>query len=288
MPETALLPFDVHPVLNSRCEALARALAPQPYIVAAYSGGVDSTFLAWFASRVLQKKLFAVFVNSPFVSRREHEWAHRVAQEVGFHLEEIIFDPTSIQSIRSNPPLRCYHCKRAIMALVKRRAGDLNCAFIADGTHAGDASGYRPGRKALEELGISSPLAEAGLNKADVRELSRRAGLPTWNRPSQSCLATRVDYNTELTEELLAKIESAESLLFELGLSLVRVRVHGKLARIEADPEDFSKLINEPVRETILTGFRRLGFIHITLDLAGYRSGSWDTEWMQNGEPQEG
>jgi uncharacterized protein len=162
------------------------------------------------------------------------------------------------------------------MTMVKSRAKELNCTFIADGTQAGDTSGYRPGRKALEELGISSPLAEAGLDKSDIRELSRLAGLPTWNMPSQSCLATRVAYNTELTEELLARIEAAELLLLELGFSLVRVRVHGELARIEVAPADFPKLIDESIRKLIVEKFKVLGFAHISLDLAGYKSGSWD------------
>jgi uncharacterized protein len=246
--------------------------------VVAYSGGVDSTFLAWFAARVLGMELFAIFVNSPFVSRREHDWAHKIALDVGFNLEEIAFDPTSIEAVRSNPPLRCYHCKRAIMTLVKRRAKELNCDFIADGTHAGDAAGYRPGRKALQELSISSPLAAAELDKADIRELSRLGGLPTWDRPSQSCLATRVAYNTDLTEELLAKIEAAESLLIELGFSFVRVRVHGNLARIEIPPEDFPKLVDERVRDRVVKELGELGFAHISLDLAGYKTGSWDKE----------
>jgi uncharacterized protein len=246
-------------------------------MVLAYSGGVDSTFLAWFAARVLGIDLIAIFVDSPFVSRHEHKLAREIAGKVGFPLEEISFEPSSIEAIRSNPPLRCYHCKRAIMTMVKGRAEELNCTFVADGTQAGDTSGYRPGRKALEELGVSSPLAEAGLDKADIRELSRLAGLPTWNRPPQSCLATRVAYNTELTEDLLTRIEAAELLLSEHGFSLVRVRVHGDLARIEVATADFHKLLDEYIREMIIQKFRDLGFVHVSLDLSGYKSGSWDT-----------
>ena len=245
-------------------------------LAVAYSGGVDSNFLAWFVLKVLHKETIAFFVTSPFIGERERESARAAAAEIGLRLVEISLDPLAISAVRENPADRCYHCKRVVMQHVKRQASELECSAVLDGSHAGDLKGYRPGRRALEEFRILSPLAAAGLEKAEIRQLSRLAGLSTWNKPSLSCLATRVPYGTTLSPELLLRIERAEDYLWDLGCRQVRVRSRGDSARIEIDPADFPLLMDNANREAALRLFRELGFTHVSLDLAGYRSGSWD------------
>ena len=199
-----------------------------------------------------------------------------VARKIELRVEPIFLDPSSIPLVRQNPVDRCYHCKMEVMKQIKRRAEELSCSVVVDGSHAGDRTGHRPGRRALHELGVLSPLALAGLEKHEIRELSRLAGLPTWNKPSQSCLATRFPYGTELTHERLSRVEQAEEILWDLGCEQVRVRYDGETARIEINPDAFHLILDQTTRESITLRFRQLGFIHVTLDLAGYRSGSWD------------
>ena len=270
------LPFPVPSILENKCEAMDSLLQAHSRVAIAYSGGVDSTFLAWFVPQVLGKETVAVFVTSPFIGERERESARTAAGEIHVQLVELDLDPLAFSAVRENPVDRCYHCKIEVMQRVKQKASELGCSVVLDGSHAGDVRGYRPGRRALEELNILSPMASAGFEKSEIRELSRLAGLSTWNKPSLSCLATRVPYGTTLTPGLLRKIEHGEDFLWELCCRQVRVRSRGDSARIEVDPEDFPILLDPSNREAILTHFRRLGFLHVSLDLAGYRSGSWD------------
>ena len=262
--------------LEKKCRALDEVLAPHERIAVAYSGGGDSTFLAWYAQRVLNKTVYAILASTPLLSERELGIALTLAEELGFALERIPLDTASIPQVGENTKERCYFCKKEVMTRVKARAEELGCTAVVDGSHAGDRKVYRPGARAIEELGILSPLAVAGLEKKEIRELSRLAGLSTWNRPSQSCLATRIPYGTPLTPELLSRIDRAETLLYQLGCEQVRVRSHGDTARIEVPPELFPLLTEEKARKTIVEHFRLLGFLHVSLDLAGYRSGSWD------------
>ncbi len=259
--------------LHGKCRALEEVLRLHGPAGIAYSGGTDS---AWLARHVLAEGTFAFLVVTPFLSERERAYARQVADEIGLDLRQIELDPLSIPAVRDNPPLRCYFCKKEIMGRVLDQARRLGCKAVMDGSHAGDKEGHRPGRKALAELGILSPLADAGMDKADIRELSRLAGLPTWNKPSQSCLATRVPYGTPLTPALVHRIEKAESFLWSLGCRQVRVRLHGDLARIEVDDGSFSLFLGSGARAQLLRHFRGMGFAHISLDLAGYHSGSWD------------
>jgi len=270
-------PFSISSSLEKKCKALQEVLSPHGPVALAYSGGVDSSFLAWFIRHVLKKELAVFLVSSSFISRREHRNALRVADEIGLKPEEIVLDVLSMPTVRENPVERCYFCKKEIMAHIKKRARELKCSALVDGTNAGDCKGYRPGHKALQELGILSPLALAGLEKAQIRELSRLAGLSTWNKPSQSCLATRIPYSTPITREILSRVEQAEAFLWDLGCEQVRVRVHGgDLARIEVNPEAFPMLLGDETRSRVVRFCRQVGFFHVSLDLAGFHSGCWD------------
>jgi pyridinium-3,5-biscarboxylic acid mononucleotide sulfurtransferase len=260
--------------LHAKWDRLAETVAGLHRIAVAFSGGVDSSFLAWCLVHALGKDSAAVLVESPFMGLGEIANARRVAIEIGIELNTITLDPLAVPAIRNNPVDRCYHCKKEIFIKILDRARALGCHAVADGSHAEDSRGHRPGKKALAELGVLSPLALAGLVKSDIRELSRLAGLSTWDKPSQSCLATRAPYGTPLTHELLARIEAAEDFLHATGCRQVRVRCHGDLARIETEPSCFADLFAK--RDEVLARLRELGFSHITLDLAGFRSGSWD------------
>lgn len=262
--------------LEEKCRVIETLLAPHARVALAYSGGVDSSFLAWLLVHVMKKDLRVFLARTSLLSRREHDHALRVVKEIGLPLEEVVLEPLNISEVRQNSPQRCTFCKRAVMQHIMERMDRHLCTILVDGTNAEDMQKVRPGKKALEELGVLSPLAAAGLLKSEIRSLSRQAGLSTWDKPSQSCLATRVSYHTQLTRELLSRIEEAEILLWDLGCRQVRVRVHGELARIEVFPDDFALLLNSDSRENLIKRFHSLGFAHVCLDLTGFESGSWD------------
>jgi pyridinium-3,5-biscarboxylic acid mononucleotide sulfurtransferase len=262
--------------LSEKCESLEKSLEAFDRIGVAYSGGVDSTFIAWFAKEKLGKQVTAFFADTCFISAEERENAFRIAEQLALNLEVIEFDPLESEAVRNNPVDRCYFCKKEVFGRILARAREHGCQVIVDGSHAGDRGGYRPGKKALAELAVLSPLALAGLAKDEIRHLSREAGLTNWDKPSQSCLATRIPYDTPLSHENLARIEKAEEFLHQLGCIQVRVRCHGDLARIEALPSDFAMLAAPDNRNEIVKRFNELGFVHVALDLEGFRSGSWD------------
>jgi len=266
------------PALEAKIKRLSALLLPCDRIGIAFSGGVDSSLLAWFAHACLKKETFAFFVESAFISRRERRSAVQVAREIGLPMETLPVDPLSIEALRDNPPRRCYFCKKEVMGRIKAKAFEKGCDILIEGSHAGDAGGYRPGKKALEEMGVVSPLAMAGLVKDEIRQISRAAGLSTWDKPSQSCLATRIPYGTLLTADLLASIDRSEEFLWDLGCTQVRVRVHGELARIEADPFSLQLIMADENRTEVVRALNTQGFKFVTVDLAGFRSGSWDED----------
>ena len=269
-------PFFHDPVLERKFRDAEAFLSALPPVAVAWSGGADSTFLAWLLETVTGRKPLVILAVTPLLGKRERSAALDVARLTGFRVIEVPVDPLAIPEVRENSRRRCYYCKKAVMTAVQRAAQGEGATVVADGSHAEDDGKYRPGKEALRELGILSPLASAGFVKSEIREMSRQAGLPTWNKPSQSCFATRIPYGTELTVAHLVAVEEAEAILHSLGCLSVRVRLHGDLARIEMDPAHFPLLLDNTVRETVLRGFRRLGLERITLDLEGYRSGSWD------------
>ncbi len=240
----------------------------------AFSGGVDSSYLLWAAREILGERALAVTLTLSTVPRREKETAIAFCRERQIPHRMLAVNQNEIPGFSENPKDRCYLCKRALFETLKREAAREGFAFVADGTNADDAKEYRPGLRALSELGIRSPLREANLSKEEIRELSRRAGLPTWDAPSFACMATRFPYGTRITPAGLSRVEAAEDFLYEQGFTQFRVRCHGELVRIELPPEAFPKFFE--IREETTVYFKKLGFLYVTLDLEGFRSGSFD------------
>ena len=240
--------------------------------VIAFSGGVDSSFLLTAAQEALGDKVLAVTVDSAFSPANETEEAAAFCRSRGIMHTVLTVDPLSERSIAENPPDRCYHCKKLLFSEILRVAEMRGIPYVCEGTHADDISDYRPGMRAVAELGIHSPLCEAGLTKAEIRALSGSLGLPSWNRPAMACLASRIPYGELLTAEKLRMTDRAEALLRSLGMTQVRVRMHGRIARIEVLPEEISILLAE--RTNISAQLKALGYSYVTLDLQGYRTGS--------------
>ncbi len=240
----------------------------------AFSGGVDSAFLLEAARRALGEKTVAVTARSAAFPGRELAEAIEFARER--EIRHIIFDfpETEVEGFAANPPDRCYHCKREILRQMREIAAKEGMAHVIEGSNADDEGDYRPGAKAIRELGIGSPLQEVNLTKREIRELSRAWGLPTWSKQSGACLASRFVYGEPITREKLHMAEKAEDWLRDRGFGKLRVRVHGNLARIEVDREDFARAAEPGFREALALAFRKLGFAYVTLDVEGYRMGS--------------
>lgn len=241
-------------------------------ILVAFSGGQDSALVARFARDAVGERALAVTVVSVFLADSERERARRVASDIGIAHEELSMDVLGDATVAANPKDRCYHCKRRIFEALTALAEERGLAAVCDGANVDDAADYRPGRRATTELGVVSPLAEAGITKADIRDVSRELGLATWNLPSSACLASRIPYGTPLRETVLKRVEAAEECLRELGIRQCRVRVHGDTARIEVDPANFATVVEHGDR--IVADLTGCGFRTVTLDLRGFRSGS--------------
>lgn len=244
-------------------------------LAVAFSGGVDSTYLLHEAVKAGKEKVTALIMKTPSVPKRELDEAVTFCKSRGISFFVLSADPFSAAGFRENGRDRCYICKHFLFSTLLEKAKEERIPFVADGTNADDRKEFRPGLRALKELDIRSPLAEAGLTKKEIRELSEKEGLPTWNKPSFSCLATRFPYGEELTVEKLRRTEAAENLLAELGFTQRRVRVHGDLARIEVLPAEIPLLLER--RDMISARLEELGFLYTTVDLKGFRSGSMDT-----------
>jgi len=253
---------------------LRRLLQNMDGAVVAFSGGIDSTLLLKAAVDALGDRAMAVTATSPIHHRRETEEAKKLARGIGARHQLLQFDALGNEEVAANPPDRCYHCKRALFSKLTGIARAEGLEAVIDGSNVDDSGDYRPGEKALRELGVRSPLREVEFTKADIEDISRELGLPTAGKPSDACLATRVPYGERLTEERLRRIEAAEGLLQELDLRRVRVRDHGAVARIEVSPDDFDALLSSAIRRKIVAGLQRLGYQYVTLDLEGYRIGS--------------
>ena len=244
-------------------------------VIVAFSGGVDSTFLLKVCLDVLGKEnVLAVTARSSTYPARELKEAEELAGSFGANHEIIVSEELEVPGFSENPPERCYYCKKELFGKLIKMARERGFNFVLDGSNADDTGDFRPGMKAKDELGVISPLKEAGLTKAEIRTLSQKMGLPTWNKPSFACLASRFPYGERITEEKLKRVGKAEDLLSELGFSQYRVRSHGDLARIEVSPEEIERFFDRDLRKKVVAEFKKLGFVYISLDLTGYRTGS--------------
>ena len=246
-------------------------------VAVAFSGGVDSTLLAVVAHDVLGEHMVAITSAGRTVPERDRERSRALCAEYGIRHLELPFDELEVPGFRENPKDRCYHCKKEIFTRIGSAAEAEGMRFVVDGSNVDDQGDYRPGLRALAELGVRSPLQEAGFTKADVRALSRKLGLPTWDMPSAACLASRFAYGDPIDATGLKRVEKAEEFLHDLGLSQLRLRVHGKageLARIEVLPADIARLADDALRTQVVARLRELGFTFVSLDLTGFRSGA--------------
>ncbi len=243
-------------------------------VAVAFSGGVDSTFLLSVAHEVLGDQAVAVTASSCSFPKRELKEAEAFCKKEGIRHFVCESEELEIEGFSQNPKNRCYLCKRELFEKIRTIADKNGIEAIAEGSNLDDDGDYRPGLQAVAELGIKSPLRACRLTKADIRALSRERGLPTWNKQSFACLSSRFVYGESITREKLAMVDQAEQLLLDLGFYQVRVRIHGMIARIEVQPQEFERLIRPEIREAITDKLTALGFTYVTMDLKGYRTGS--------------
>jgi len=241
-------------------------------VLVAYSGGLDSTFLLKVASDVLQNKVLAVTATSPTYPKEELIFAKKMTKSIGARHKIIRTSELKDKNFISNPPDRCYFCKKELFSRLKKLARRYKLKFVIDASNASDRKDFRPGNRAKDELNIRSPLQEAGLNKEDIRGLSRSLGLATWNKPSLACLASRIPYGRRISHRILGRINQAEVFLKNMGFRQIRIRDYDGLCRIEVFKEDIPELIVK--RNTIVKKLKILGYDYITVDLEGYRTGS--------------
>lgn len=260
--------------LGHRADSLREIVRSLGSCLVAFSGGVDSTLLA----KVCQEELGADAVAVTAVSEIHPEFEVREAKElatlIGIRHEVVEVEPLQIDGFADNPPERCYLCKRAVFGHLQDLAKQWGLSFVVDGTNADDSGDFRPGQRAIDELGVRSPIKEAGLTKADVRRLSKDLGLPTWSKPSYACLASRFPYGRRITPDELRMVDRSEEALRSMGFAQSRVRHHDDLARIEVAPEEIPRLAEPECREGIVSKLKEIGYRYVALDLEGYRTGS--------------
>ncbi|MCX6002527.1 MAG: ATP-dependent sacrificial sulfur transferase LarE [Chloroflexi bacterium] len=242
--------------------------------IVGYSGGVDSTYLAATARDILKEKVLIVLANSPVMDREDFKNAVRLAASLSFDLQQIAFNQLDVPDFAANGKDRCYHCKLTMLGMLNEMARARRIKYVCDGSNYDDLSDYRPGLVAVSELGVRSPLAESFLTKKEIRSLAKTRGLPNWDKPAMPCLATRVPHHTPITHHVLRKVSAGESFIRSLGVRQVRLRHHDDIARIEVDEPGFRTLLKKDNRRAAVEAVRKLGYKHVTIDLAGYQMGS--------------
>lgn len=260
--------------IDDKYKKLKEIIRSMGSLAIAYSGGVDSNFLAKVAYEVLGEKAIAITLRAALHSVSEMDEAEELAIDIGIRRIVLVEDVLSNDVFKYNPPDRCYHCKKLIFSMIKQTAEKEGYIYVADGSNIDDIKDYRPGMKAIAELNVRSPLKEAELTKEEIRELSKRLGLKTWDKPAFACLATRFPYGEEITEQMLRAIELAESYLKENGFNQYRVRCHKNMARIEVPPNDRIKFFDLEFMDKVVKEFKGYGFKYVSLDMEGYRMGS--------------
>ncbi|MGD0826473.1 MAG: ATP-dependent sacrificial sulfur transferase LarE [Desulfobaccales bacterium] len=261
--------------LTNKYHRLRTILQDLGSVAVAYSGGVDSTLLLKVAQEVLGERILAITADSETTPQQERKDAALLARELGVEHLVVAGRELELQEFLRNPTDKCYICKKARFSELVKMARERGLNAVVDGGNLDDQADFRPGMRAVEELGIRSPLAEAGLTKAEIRLLSKRLKLPTWKKPAYACLASRIPYHHEITVEKLRQIDAAEELIRKRGLATqVRVRHYGDTARIEVEPVSIHRLAAKMVRSDLIKELKTLGFKFVTLDLEGYRTGS--------------
>jgi uncharacterized protein len=261
-------------VLDRKAERLREILAGPGRLIVAYSGGIDSAFLAWMAQQVIGERMVAVIADSASLARTQFEDALAFARERGIPIEVVATQELDNPDYARNDGMRCFHCKDELFTVLERFRGERGFEAIAYGVNADDTGDFRPGQEAARRHHVLAPLLEAGLNKAEIRELARRAELRVWDKPASACLSSRVEYGRAVTPETLSVIERGEDALRALGFRQVRVRHHGEIVRIEIAREELPRALTAEMAREFTGVFKRLGFKFVTLDLEGFRSGS--------------
>ena len=261
-------------LLQEKYELLKDIIEKKKSAAIAFSGGVDSTFLLRVAKEVLGDKLIAVTATSSTYPERELKEAIKYAEDIGAKHIIMSSEELEIEGFASNPKNRCYYCKKELYTKINNIASANGVDYVFDGSNLDDTGDYRPGMQAAKELDVVSPLKEAGLTKNDIRDLSKELGLPTWNKPSFACLSSRFPYGNKITLPKLNMVDKAEQFLLDMGITQVRVRHHGEIARIEVEPPEREKFFDIEVMDRIGNEFKKIGFTYVTLDVLGYRTGS--------------
>jgi uncharacterized protein len=272
--------------LYRKLKALQNMIKSMDGLAIAFSGGVDSTFLLKVAHEILGDRVIAVTASSSTYPAREFRAATDFAHEAGIKHLIIASEELDIEGFADNPVNRCYLCKRELFTQIVNIADENNIKLVADGSNIDDSRDYRPGMKALGELGIISPLREVDMTKEDIRTLSKDMHLPTWDKPAFACLASRFPYGQKINREKLAMVDKAEQYLLDRGFRQIRVRHHGDIARIEVSPQERTRFVEEKLMDEVDEQFRQIGFAYTALDLKGYRTGSMN-EKITSGKMEE-